>query len=421
VTSRVRPYAALERTGDALDWPTATLDLLTEEAVAHFVARWHDELIATHAWEDRLAADRQRHFTVALAEPRRAELRAMAGTPLLLTMMVKVNYKERLPDSRAELYEVFVKQLLFEWERAKHSDGGESTALDRLLDEARVPAGQFAYRLNALAYAIHDGANRDTVDISADRLRRTLMALFLGDLEEDEDPYAYPDAEQAGRALTWARKVMSFIADRTGLINWEDNSVYKFSHRSFQEYLAARWMADHPDYLDRFQERIDDEDWRETILLAIGYQCKVRGAPYHQPIQVINEFWPDALETPRDMHRALLLGEAFVNQLGLQRLGGGSTARRLKARVIDDLTALMQQPALTAYLDDARTQAHTADRRAAAGRPGGAARGPRRPGGDSWRRLAHRQISGHQPPVPPLCRGGRLSAGGGRRAQSLVE
>lgn len=271
VTSRVRPYAALQRAGDALDWPTATLDRLSEDAVAHFVARWHAELVAAHAWEERQAADRQRHFTVALAEPRRAELREMAGTPLLLTMMVKVNYKERLPDSRAELYEVFVRQLLFEWERAKHSDGGELTALDRLLNEAGIPADQFAYRLNALAYAIHDGANRDTVDISADRLRRTLMALYLGDLEEDEDPYAYPDAEQAGRALTWARKVMSFIADRTGLINWEDHGVYKFSHRSFQEYLAARWMADHPDYLDRFQERIDDEDWRETILLAIGY------------------------------------------------------------------------------------------------------------------------------------------------------
>jgi hypothetical protein len=92
----------------------------------------------------------------------------------------------------------------------------------------------------------------------------------------------------------------------------------------------------------------------------------------------------------------LLLGEAFVYQLGLQRLGGGGTARRLKTRVIDDLTALMQQPALTAYLNDAKAQArHAADRRAAAGRPGGAAARPRRLGGDSWRGLSHRQISGH--------------------------
>ena len=359
VTSRVRPYVALRRTGAALDWPTATLDTLTEDALDHFVDRWHAELVAAHAWEERLAADRQRHFTVALAEPRREELRVMAGTPLLLTMMVKVNYKERLPDSRAELYEAFVKQLFFEWERKRQGDGGEETALDRLLAEAHIPPDQFAYRLNALAYAIHDGANRDTVDIPADRLRRTLMALYLDDLDEDDDPYAYPNAEQAGRALTWARKVMDFIADRTGLINWEDNGVYRFSHRSFQEYLAARWMANHPDFIERFAERIRDEDWRETVLLAIGYQCKVRGAPYHQPVQVINEFWPDALDGPQTVYLALLLGEAFVYQLGLQRLGGGGTARRLKTRVIDDLTALMQQPALTAYLNDAKAQART--------------------------------------------------------------
>jgi hypothetical protein len=359
VTSRVRPYAALRRAGESLDWPTATLDTLTEDAIAHFVDRWHTELVAAHAWEGRLAADRQRHFTTALAEPRREELRVMAGTPLLLTMMVKVNYKERLPDSRAELYEAFVKQLLFEWERKRQGDGGEETALDRLLAEAHIPPDQFAYRLNALAFAIHDGANRDTVDIPADRLRRTLMALYLDDLEEDEDPHAYPNPVKAGQAFTWARQVMDFIADRTGLINWEDNGVYRFSHRSFQEYLAARWMANHPDFIERFAERIRDEDWRETVLLAIGYQCKVRGAPYHQPVQVINEFWPDALDGPQTVYLALLLGEAFVYQLGLQRLGGGGAARRLKTRVIDDLTALMQQPGLTAYLNDAKSQART--------------------------------------------------------------
>ena len=61
------------------------------------------------------------------------------------------------------------------------------------------------------------------------------MALYLRDLEEDEDPYAYADADAAGRALTWSLKIMGFIANRTGLINWEDQDVYKFSHRSLQE------------------------------------------------------------------------------------------------------------------------------------------------------------------------------------------
>ena len=359
VTSRVRPYAALQRTGDALDWPTATLDRLSEDAVAHFVARWHAELVAAHAWEERQAADRQRHFTVALAEPRRAELREMAGTPLLLTMMVKVNYKERLPDSRAELYEVFVRQLLFEWERAKHSDGGESTALDRLLDEAGIPADQFAYRLNALAYAIHDGANRDKVDIPYDVFKRMLMALYIGDLDDGEDPEAHADDERVNKAYAWARRVIRLIAERSGLINWEDHGVYRFSHRSFQEYLAARWMATGRDFLDKFLERRDDEDWRETVLLAIGYQCKVRGAPYDDTLDVLHEFWPEQLGTAAATYRALLVGEAFVYQLGVQRLGKRKLARDLHTQVVAGLTALMQQPALTAYLSDAKTQART--------------------------------------------------------------
>jgi hypothetical protein len=359
VTSRIRPYDALRRQKEALRWHTATLDRLTEGAIAHFVDRWHAELVATHAWEQTQAADRRRHFTAALAEAHRAELREMAGTPLLLTMMVKVNYKERLPDSRAELYEVFVRQLLFEWERAKHNEGSETTALDRLLDEAGIPADQFAYRLNALAYAIHDGANRDTVDIAGDAFRRMLMALYIGDLDDDDDPEAHPDDALVGAAYTWARKVMRLIAERSGLINWEANNVYKFSHRSFQEYLAARWMATGRDFLAKFTERRDDEEWRETVLLAIGYQCKVRGAPYDDTIDVLHDFWPEQLGTASATYRALLVGEAFVYQLGVQRLGKRRLARDLHAQVVSGLTALMQQPALTAYLADAKAQART--------------------------------------------------------------
>ncbi len=359
VTSRSRPYDALRRAKEALAWPAATLDRLTKSAIAHFVDRWHDELVATHAWEKAQAVDRGRHFTNALAEPHRDELREMAGTPLLLTMMVKVNYKERLPDSRAELYEVFVRQLLFEWERAKHSDGDDATTLDRLLAEAGIPEDQFVYRLNALAYAIHEGAHRDTVDIPAHAFNRMLMALYIGDLDDGDDPEAHADDKVVSAAYAWARRVMRLIAERSGLINWEDHGVYKFSHRSFQEYLAARWMATGRDFRDKFEERRDDENWRETVLLAIGYQCKVRGAPYDDTIDVLDELWPEQLGTAAATYRALLVGEAFVYQLGVQRLGKRKAARELHTEVVTGLTALMQQPALTAYLDDAKAQART--------------------------------------------------------------
>ena len=358
VTSRVRPYEALRREKKALSWPTATLDRLTQGAIGHFVDRWHAELVAMHAWEGDQATTRRHHFTEALATPDRAELREMAGTPLLLTMMVKVNYKERLPDSRAELYEVFVKQLLFEWERRRQGEEKEQSGLDQLLAEARIPEDQFVYHLNALAYAIHDGANRDTVDISADRLKRMLMNLHIG-LKVDDDPDQYEDDDAVAAALKWARKVMRFIADRSGLINWEDHNVYRFSHRSYQEYLAARWMATGRDFRDKFDSRIDDEDWRETVLLAIGYQCKVRGAPYDDTLDILYEFWPEELGTLAATSRVLLLGEAFIYQLELKRLGRDKKARNLHADVCRDLTALMQQPALTAYLTDPKAQART--------------------------------------------------------------
>ncbi|MCA9875563.1 MAG: hypothetical protein KC441_17955, partial [Anaerolineales bacterium] len=358
VTSRVRPYAALQRQGDALDWPAATLDKLTPQAIDHFVDRWHAELVATHEWEARLAGERQTHLTAALADTRRAELREMAGTPLLLTMMVKVNYKERLPDSRAELYETFVRQLLFEWERRRSIEGGEHTDLDRLLEEAEIPPDQFVLRLNAMAYQVHDGADRDSVDIPTELLKRTLMNLFIG-LEVDDDPDTYDDDDAVAAALKWARQVMRLMADRSGLINWEDHNVYRFSHRSYQEYLAARWMATGRDFRDKFRARIDDEDWREAVLLAIVYQGRVRGAPFDDTLDILYDFWPEQLGTQAATYRALLIGEAFSYQLEMKRLGKGRLARDLQERIIADLTALMKQPALTAYPDDAKAQART--------------------------------------------------------------
>lgn len=359
VTCRVRPYAALRKAQESLPLPDLTLADLPPEAVRAFIARWHDELAHVKIWNAELAATKQQSLLRALADPQRPELRKMAGTPLLLTMMVKVNYRAELPDSRSELYELLIAQLLFEWERAKRDDQGNLSQLDMLLKEAGVTRKMFEYRLNAMAYDVHAGANPDTVDIPLGKLRKTLVAAYPGGPDED-DPATLDDPDLLGKATTWAARVIRLISERSGLINQVDHGVFKFSHRTLQEYMAARWLAQGGDIVAKFRERIDNEDWREALLLAIGYRCTVLEPPYDDTASLIEALWPEDLSAIGAVQRALLLGEAFSHLLGLARLRfveNKKLGHRLRQDIVADLTRLMQDHSLTAHLPDPPLQA----------------------------------------------------------------
>ena len=72
---------------------------------------------------------------------------------------------------------------------------------------------------------------------------------------------------------------MAYLTNRAGLlIERQQGAVYAFPHRTFQEYLAACYLAatDFPYLLaDRLRE--DDGRWREASLLAAARA--VTGSP----------------------------------------------------------------------------------------------------------------------------------------------
>ena len=78
------------------------------------------------------------------------------------------------------------------------------------------------------------------------------------------------DPEVAGKARTWALRVLALIGERSGLVVDMGGESFHFTHRTFQEYLAARWLATGK-LLPKFRARIDAENWREAIFLALGY------------------------------------------------------------------------------------------------------------------------------------------------------
>jgi hypothetical protein len=315
VTCRVRPYESWRKAGQSLPLGDFVLAPLTTQAIAHFIQRWYSELLRVGLYSVEHVQRAQDRLAAALRDPQRGELDKMAAIPLLLTMMARVNYHNPLPEGRAELYELFINQLFYEWEKLKQDDPTAPTRLETLLSEAGVTKGSLEQALNHLAWQVHDQAHGDTVDIARNQLRDLLEEIHPGRAEEK---------------AAWATQLLRLIADRSGLINAVDatpgREIYKFSHRTFQEYLAARRLASGPGFVRRFAEKIDLESWREAILLAIGYQVFVQKPPaYDSVLDLLDELLMRRLPaSPSDAvgwRRFLLLAGAYVHLLTAQRAG----------------------------------------------------------------------------------------------------
>jgi hypothetical protein len=326
ITCRSKPYARLKDKGQAVlaDGHVCTLGALDDDAIHRFVDLWCAEM----SWAERgepakLQADARRLHD---ALPVRADLQRMAGTPLLLTMMARTNQESGLPDGRAELYENLVHELLWEWEERRaygeegdaapqpEEPGSEPTSGGRsllgILHATNTGLGEpdVEKALNQLAYEVHGRAGGEAVEIE----RRTLEEHFAR-----LAPCAADDGKGKARAAELATNIVNFIGQRSGLlIDIEDGLRFRFTHYTFQEYLAARWIASgsHAKRLQKMRECIDDVHWREAVFLALGCLVSEVREAYDEAILLVEALLRHAAENEQDRQRLLLLGEAFVRQ-----------------------------------------------------------------------------------------------------------
>jgi formylglycine-generating enzyme required for sulfatase activity len=232
------------------------LQPMSEEQVARLVTRFYQAAIVDEQ-------ERARETTALLrAVDNLEKLRARLGaaerfitTPLLVRMIVIVHFSRRqLPEQRAELYREVVDVLLA---ASYHPDVNVAQALA----EAGGAMSQRRNLLGVLAFHMHSRGQGARTIREAD-LKRVLLDYLA--------PQAGP--EQAARMVdafvTTTRERGSFLDERSG--------QYQFLHQSFQEFLAARHLAETVREVDEmavFLEdgRLDDAWWREPALLLLGY------------------------------------------------------------------------------------------------------------------------------------------------------
>ncbi|HSN77223.1 MAG TPA: SUMF1/EgtB/PvdO family nonheme iron enzyme, partial [Anaerolineae bacterium] len=321
LTCRVRGYEGQARLGQ--DFVVCTVLPFVQDDIERFVQSWCLAVAASEAQSAqqsvRLIADQKAQDLLRniLAN---AKIKELASNPLLLTIIALVNERRtKLPERRSELYDECTEVLLGYFEQAKPGEEGKRLARYTGVS-MEMDAGEKRAFLEPVALAMHESLQREW---ERDRLVPALAVQFR---ERGQDEAA---------AVQMARAFLETLTVRSGLVQEVEQGVYGFLHLSFQEYLAARKIADSLDNVAITLRHLDDTWWREVILLEAGHLSEGGRARVSQLAEAI-------LDEPGDAFERLLLAASCLADVGSAKAEAGlwrRVERELLANMAGSLTA----------------------------------------------------------------------------------
>lgn len=154
----------------------------------------------------------------------------LAECPLLYSILALIHFnKKGLPVDRTSLYDQATLAMLGHWERDPSGRGLGRDSFPGWCSELPCNEGEIRTVVERLAYRIQcrEGGNEFSTDSAVEALAEGLGT----DLCMDK------------QAASHAGLLLQLLIERSGLILEKSPGVLAFVHRSFQEYLAARWFA----------------------------------------------------------------------------------------------------------------------------------------------------------------------------------
>ena len=304
VTSRPAGYTGLVRFG--ADFQHCDIRPFSDQDVEAFVTNWY--LAVETAVEDnpatrQKAAEDSADLLQRIAENDR--IRRLVDTPLLLTVVALVHQnRTTLPQRRAELYDEYTQMLLGFWDEKKGGEPARELARLGKLDRYEKRA-----ILEPVALRFHE--RREAQEAEGEELRRWLQDEF--------ETLGEPRQTARRRAELFLR----VIQERAGLLVESKPDTYRFSHLTFQEYLAARAVADQEDYVEYTLARRHDSWWREVILLEASHLSTPRSKRARRlTTDLVRALWKAEEDNPLErevegiLRRNLLLAGCCLADLG---------------------------------------------------------------------------------------------------------
>lgn len=218
-----------------------------------FVRAWYGALVKSPGEAAKKADD----LLNAIVINRRSAVRGLAelaSTPITLTAIAVVHQTVgRLPELRAELYELCVSALCDRWD---HTRGVEDPpdCPELALAQKRAVFQELAHESHARGEGAPPLEPADIIQT----VRRELT-----------------DEALAGKLTDEAcNRLIDHMGERSGLIVPARPRGYRFRHLTFEEFLTARRVCDRADEPGRELGRhLNDPWWREVIALAPAYKA----------------------------------------------------------------------------------------------------------------------------------------------------
>ncbi len=219
---------------------------LTNEQRDRLIGMWYKAVLA----DDSREARRKTSDLSSRIEDSDQRVQDLATTPLMVTIFAMVHYsRDELPKQRANLYEEAVEVLLtevpFKGEEAK--DLQNWGGMDWIVRRDRIARIAFELR---------------------ERSKDSLLENDLVDLIWKRFGNEEIDARRA------CARFLRDTAERGGLLESVDDKYGFYTHATFQEFLAGRYLAEEypAEKLQLFlMEHIGNDLWDEALRLAVGY------------------------------------------------------------------------------------------------------------------------------------------------------
>jgi tetratricopeptide (TPR) repeat protein len=182
-------------------------------------------------------------------------VKRFAANPLLLTILALIHRNgTQMPQRRVELYALATKTLIEDWQLGRNAPYG-ARQRQLILVEEEVTA-----LLAPLAFRMHEEKPSGLVTQAE---VEAWLTPKMAELQGVDEP----------AALELVRQFLRKVRETTGLFVERAPAVYGFMHLTFEEYFAARHIADNEieDILRIINPYRNQARWNEPILLALGY------------------------------------------------------------------------------------------------------------------------------------------------------
>lgn len=272
VTSRIAGYHACPLQYD--DLFHVTIQPMEDPAIVDFCHTWvsaahHKAAPQGKKLEIEFASQEiARGLIEAIFDKTRSGVRILAGTPLHLTELGKIYHKDqKLPDTRANLYEAMARNMLEPWRNRS-----PVTA-----DEYDLFREKVFFVLADIAEWIHEEYPSGLIgsDEMAELVGESLVSFYR------ENPHVAPKTSLSIEK----ERFLKTLNEDVGILAARGAEHYGFLHLTFEEFFAAKKLLRYP---ERAAQSILDKAyrprWREPLLLALGQMRKSHSESTRQEV-----------------------------------------------------------------------------------------------------------------------------------------